>query len=77
MEKYYFHVILQNTVILKREWAVPLTSPGELPHLKDKHRIFKFVENTNSKKLPDIQCILTDNIDGKKLYFIIFMSSRQ
>ncbi|XP_029645008.1 39S ribosomal protein L9, mitochondrial [Octopus sinensis] len=57
-------VLTRNTVILKRQWAVPLTNPGDIPHLKDKHRVFKFVENTDAVKLPDIQCILTDNIDG-------------
>ncbi|GAB1604285.1 39S ribosomal protein L9, mitochondrial-like [Argonauta hians] len=54
----------RTTVIVRRPHAVPLTKPKALPYLKDKHKIYELIDNENLKKVPDIQCILTEDVDG-------------
>ncbi|CAE1302069.1 RP-L9 [Acanthosepion pharaonis] len=54
----------RNTVILKRKWPVLFAKEGRVPILKYKNKVYELEENTCATKLPDIECILTQDIDG-------------
>lgn len=55
----------RTTVILRRKWPPGLHKKSQQPkRLRGRHYVYEFVENTESKKKPDIEVILTDYVQG-------------
>lgn len=69
----------RNTFILKRRFPVPLIKKHQTrPTLKHKHFIYDLVEDRNTKKHPNIDVILLDNVKniGEKGELITMSSLR-
>ncbi|KAL3885432.1 hypothetical protein ACJMK2_025490 [Sinanodonta woodiana] len=55
---------IRNHFILERMYPVQLYKKGKNPYIKAKNYVYKSLKFTECEKLPDIECILTKNIDG-------------
>ncbi|KAL5007604.1 hypothetical protein ScPMuIL_016410 [Solemya velum] len=54
----------RNTVIVERKYPVNLHNKGSHPRLKAKNYIYKVVDYKNSRPVPNIDCLLTDYVEG-------------
>jgi len=60
---------IRTTYILKRKWAPQLDKQNRLPKpLKTKNFVYDLVEHVDSKKEPNLELILTNYVEGLKLY---------
>ncbi|XP_071098210.1 large ribosomal subunit protein bL9m-like isoform X2 [Haliotis cracherodii] len=54
----------RSTVVVERVYPTPLGKVGQMPPLKNKHRVYRLRERVHSKPTPPIKCILLEDIKG-------------
>lgn len=58
-------MLLQTLYVFKRRYPVQLHKKGEnRKPLKAKHYVYELVEDTSSKKQPNVDIVLTSYVDG-------------
>ncbi|XP_067653688.1 large ribosomal subunit protein bL9m-like [Haliotis asinina] len=54
----------RSTVVVERVYPTQLGKVGQMPRLKNKHRVYRLKERVHSKPAPPIKCILLQDIKG-------------
>ncbi|KAK7471804.1 hypothetical protein BaRGS_00035543 [Batillaria attramentaria] len=55
---------VRNTVVVERMYPTQLAKRGQMPRIRPRNMVYKFVDRVHDKKTPNISCILTGFVEG-------------